>query len=63
MRSSTLFEGLYHRDINLKNILYKKKKHKIQVKVCDFGISQYIKSEVTGHMGTEVNILFNSSLL
>ncbi|CAD8126946.1 unnamed protein product [Paramecium sonneborni] len=53
MRSSTLFEGLYHRDINLKNILYKKKKHKIQVKVCDFGISQYIKSETTAHMGTE----------
>lgn len=41
MRSTTVYQGLFHRDINVKNILFKKKKHKIEVKVCDFGVANY----------------------
>ncbi|CAD8043357.1 unnamed protein product [Paramecium primaurelia] len=56
-----LMTSLYHRDINVKNILYKKSKTGNRIKLCDFGISQYLadsdhknqKRLVTLNMGTQ----------
>lgn len=67
-----LMTSLYHRDINVKNILYKKCKTGNRIKLCDFGISQYLadsdhkngKRLVTLKMGTQVKIYdFISSIL
>lgn len=46
LRSGNVKEGLFHRDMNIKNILFKKKKNKIDVKVCDFGMANYIEEEI-----------------
>ncbi|CAD8103297.1 unnamed protein product [Paramecium primaurelia] len=53
-RSTGIKEGLFHRDMNIKNILFKKKKNKIDVKVCDFGMANYILEGifVTLNVGT-----------
>lgn len=50
--------------MNIKNILFKKKKNKIDVKVCDFGMANYILEGifVTLNVGTNVNCIIISSL-
>lgn len=40
-RSSSIYNGSFHRDINLRNILFKKVNDRIIVKLTDFGLSQY----------------------
>lgn len=38
---NSMMKSLYHRDINVNNILYKKRIKGIRIKLCDFGNSQY----------------------
>ncbi|CAD8052697.1 unnamed protein product [Paramecium sonneborni] len=39
--NNKIMNHLYHRDINVKNVLYKKFQVKNRIKICDFGISYY----------------------